>query len=329
MLQETVNHEIQSTLTVPQEAVDLVLAQRETVLVKDPWKNTVQMRSQNRHARMKSLVLSPILSDGNVAGILVVGRQNARAFRTYEKRILTIFSAQAGVAMKNALYLEEREKRLLVEERNRLAREIHDGIAQDLAGVLLQVEALKRVELGESRAALAGIQAALTRTAATVRSSIFALRPEPYVQRGLIPAIRDHIGSITAGSNIDIRFQVDEPAFPELPIHIAKTIYSTLIECVQNTVKHANASSLNIALEPLSEAVRLIVQDDGSGFHFGRTVLEAGRKQSFGLGNLYHMAGEIHASLEFDTALGQGTTVILDVPVKGDVDHEEASGFAL
>lgn len=309
--------------------VQRIISDPRTTLIPDIAKDLhIQTNSRPRFS-IRSLLVAPVLVEGQVTGILILGRTQSRSFRPHEKRMVTIFAAHAGVAMNNAMYMEEREKRLLVEERNRLAREIHDGIAQDLAGVLFQVEAMRRSSESGGRRTLEDIQKRLTQTIAALRDSIFELRPEPYIQVGLVQALADHVRDVQRKHPaVEIRFDVSRGDFPTLVPAVSQAIYSTAVECIQNVMKHANATSVSLELMQFSDAIQLTITDDGVGFHFGHTLMQAAGRQSFGIENLYRMANEVGATLEFETSPGHGTKVVLDVPRKENRQSAD-SRFAL
>lgn len=307
--------------SVHRECMERVVSSAKTALISDLPKELAIEADRRPFVTVKSLLIAPILADGQVVGVLTLGRRHPRAFRPDERRLLTIFAGHAGVAMNNALYMEEREKRLLVEERNRLAREIHDGIAQDLAGVLLQLEVLRRTSGAGVDSILEDIHTRLTHTVAAVRASIYELRPEPYVHIGLVRVLLNHVRDIEANHSLRIQFDANPADFSKLSPMISQTIYSTAVECIQNAIKHAHATTVSLRLSRSPKKIQLFVSDDGDGFRFGNTVMAAAGKQSFGIENLYRMANEIGAILEYETSPGQGTTIVLEVPWKEEIYH--------
>lgn len=277
-----------------------------------------------------TVIVSSLFADGMLVGVLAVGRRRPLNVKPDEVRILEIYTAHAGVALNQAQYLQEREKRLIVEERNRLAREIHDGLAQDLAGTLLQLEGLKRkVAATGVLPLIVDLQTTLQRTVQTVRDSIFSLRPEPWMQMGLIPAIRDHLSKFEAKSDLTIHFEVQTAVLDVPSLKVAKIVYSTLVECIHNTVKHANATTIIVTLTETADVIRFTLEDDGQGFDFGKAIMNSRQKQSFGIENLYELANQVQATLEFETAVGQGTKVILEIPRKEEYSDGETTYFAL
>jgi signal transduction histidine kinase len=266
---------------------------------------------------MSSVLMVPIPIDGNIAGVIVLGKKETHSFHADDLKMMTIFATHTSVAMKNALYIEEREKRLLLEERNRLAREMHDGLAQDLASSLLQIEMIKRTAEPEQFAELDRLQQSLRHTAATVRHSIYSLRPQPYSHVGLVPAIRALLEEVTVQSPLRTRLETNN--LPEsLPPAISQAIFEIVTEGVKNAVKHAEASDLQVLLQQEHAVLRLVIRDNGKGFHFGQAILHAAARKSFGIENLHAIADQVGGSLDFLTAPGQGTTITLDISLEED-----------
>jgi signal transduction histidine kinase len=276
------------------------------------------------HLPVRSMMIVPIPIDGRVAGVISIGKRDTYSFSVDDLRLMQIFASHAAVAIQNALYIEEREKRLLVEERNRLAREIHDGIAQDLAGALLHLEMMKRADHQQMMDGLGEVQELLRKTVSTVRHSIFSLRPAPYTHVGLIPAIRAHLDEVESQHGLTTHFSGDLPGHP-LPPKLSDAIFKIVRESVQNVIKHANATDLYIALKADDKRVTLTVRDNGVGFSFGQAILRAAERRSFGIENLHHLADQVGGTLDFLTAPGHGTLITFEAALNEEGEDDEHS----
>ncbi|MGZ4135862.1 MAG: sensor histidine kinase, partial [Tumebacillaceae bacterium] len=189
------------------------------------------------------------------------------------------------------------------------------GLAQDLASTLLQIEMMKRTAEPHQQAAFNELQQALRTTSSTVRHSIYSLRPQPYSHVGLVPAIRAHLEEATAQTSIRPHLEVSLLT-ESLPPAISKAVFEIVTEGVQNAVKHADARDLYVSLEQEVDLVRLVISDNGKGFHFGQAILSAEARKSFGIENLHNIADQAGGSLDFLTAPGQGTTITLEIPLE-------------
>ncbi|MGB8955696.1 MAG: GAF domain-containing sensor histidine kinase [Tumebacillaceae bacterium] len=274
----------------------------------------------NSHA----MLLVPISIDGKVVGVLSLGKKEPHSLTSDDLKMMRVFATHAAVAMKNAMYVEEREKRLLLEERNRLAREMHDGLAQDLASAILQLEMLRRqAVLDEIKTGLTELQENLRRTTTTVRQSIYSLRPEPYKNIGLVPALRAHLEEVEAQHGLRTRLDLNRGTAHQVSPCTARTVFQIVSEAIQNAVKHAQASELVVTLNVDADMLVLSVRDNGRGFHFGQMILQAAERKSFGIENLYSLADQVGGSLDINTAPGKGTEVILEIP-RSEKEEETA-----
>lgn len=261
----------------------------------------------------------PILVERATAGILTVVTRPGMDLGTDELHLLSAFAAHASVALKNARYIEEREQRLLLEERNRLAREIHDGLAQTLASLVLRLEWMKKRAL-EPRP-LEEVQETLQEAVLRVRHSIFSLRPGPYQELGLAAALQSLLKEIEDAHGLQTHLTIK--ADDELPPAIVETVYHLVTESTRNVIKHAQATNLYVELETVQRQVTLRIRDDGCGFHFGRAVLRAAQERSFGIEFMHTLAEGVSGVLEVLTAEGEGTEIAFTVTIGETIDSDK------
>ncbi|MCY0887901.1 MAG: GAF domain-containing sensor histidine kinase [Alicyclobacillaceae bacterium] len=274
------------------------------------------------NAEVASLFVSPIIVDTQVVGVLSLGKTNTWGFHHQDERLMSIFTSHAGAAMKNALFRQERDRRLLLEERNRMAREIHDGLAQDLAAAILQVEMMKRLADTPLQQSLQNLRNTLASITTTVRESIYSLRPHPYEEVGLVRALEALMDDVTVGSNLNVSFyaKIDQECDPQ----VARAVYEIVLEGVRNVVKHAQASMLIVELTQTEEGLSLSIRDDGVGFEFGQMALRSASDKSFGIENVHTIAASLGGTLEFLTKVGQGTTILAELPwIKEDNRYDD------
>lgn len=306
--------------------VGAVTRSGEMLLVHDVSRDG-RLHPLETQADTRSLLLVPILIDGTVIGVMSFGRKETYSFQADELKLMTIFATHAKTALKNASYIEERERRLLVEERNRLAREMHDGLAQDLASSILKIEMILRDSGPHQDDALLELRERLRKTVVTVRQSIYSLRPAPYSQIGLIPTMRSQLSEVEEQHGLRTEL-VAETSGGVLPTEIAKAVYQIFNESVQNTVKHAAANTLFVRLERDASHLCLTVRDDGCGFDFAQVIRQAVQRHSFGIENLHNIADEIGGTLEVITAPGRGTEIHVEIPLK-EVEAHDHSRLAM
>ncbi|MBL0385884.1 GAF domain-containing sensor histidine kinase [Tumebacillus sp. ITR2] len=296
------------------------------MLIHDAERDTRVLRTETQEDT-RSLLVVPIHIEDRVVGVMSLGKKQSYAFRDDDVKMMTIFATHAGVAMRNAQYMEEQEKRLLLEERNRLAREIHDGLAQDLASAILQVEMMKRSAPREMELPLTELQEMVRKTATMVRHSIYSLRPAPYSHVGLVPALRAHLDEVRAttgiATHLSAKLQGDR-----LPSKVSQTVFAICTEAVKNAAKHSKATDLWVTLESDGVTLMVTVKDNGVGFHFGQAILQAAERKSFGIENLHSIADDVGGMLDYVTAPGEGTLVSLEITLE-EVECDENSRVAV
>jgi len=200
------------------------------------------------------------------------------------------------------------------EERYRLARDIHDGPAQNLANAVFEIDYCTRVidhdpqkakqELSHLRA---DIQAALN----DVRRFIFDLRPPPLGELRLNDALWRYSREYKARFGIQVDLQLD-PIGQHLPLSLEIALFRIVQEALQNVRKHAGASLISIGLNRQGDGLVVTIKDNGRGFD--PTAPTTLGDRHLGLISMRERAQLVHGQLQIISAPGQGTTVILSIP---------------
>jgi signal transduction histidine kinase len=202
--------------------------------------------------------------------------------------------------------------------RQQLARELHDGPVQTLSNVTMQLMVMQKQMVADPRAAqkeMSSVVASMQRAVKEMRAVMFELRPLVLEREGLIPALREFASHLRERHPLDV--QLDIPyALLTLAPAIQTNVYYIIQEAAQNTVKHARANHLRIALSLLGDELQVFVSDDGQGFDLSQVQDGYSERKSLGLLNLSERAQLIHGQLTLYSNIGQGTTVHLSVPVQ-------------
>ncbi|SFS99122.1 GAF domain-containing sensor histidine kinase [Marininema halotolerans] len=266
---------------------------------------------------VRSLLSVPLEMDGEVLGVITLGRTEGDGFEEADRSFLQVLSCQSVVAIRNIRLSEERERRSVAEERNRLAREIHDGIAQSFAGVLMKIESSIRAfdtHPDKVRVWLEESQEKLREGLKEVRYSITALRPSPAQKIGLAPALNRRLEAFCNETGSDGTFTTEGQKVP-LKSDAEETIYMVCHEALSNAAKHASADEVKVTLVYDHDEVRLVVQDNGVGFSLAKAVYKAEAQKRYGIVGMNERAQSLNASLQFDSEEGNGTTVTLTIPI--------------
>ncbi len=201
---------------------------------------------------------------------------------------------------------------LIVAERSRIARELHDTLIQGFSGITMALQALAgRLRSPNERATLEDI----IRDAATclreTRQSVAGLRAVRGSRSGLAKAIGDAAREITETKNVRLKLQLDA-GLQVLPAEVEYNLLRIASEAVSNSVKHSGAHNIEVALHATPEALHLSVKDDGQGF--GREEHAGPSAGHYGLIGMKERASQIGADLELESHPGHGTTVSVLVP---------------
>jgi signal transduction histidine kinase len=265
------------------------------------------------HPQMRSFLGVPIVAHGSVIGALyLTEKEGADSFSAQDEKLIELLAAHAAIAIENARLHERSRELSIVEERNRLARELHDSVTQRLFGVVLAAESA--ATLLERSPAAAADEIARVRELARgamdeLRAVVFELRPASLEAEGLTAALRKHVDVLRRVSGSRIELRVGDP--PRLGADDAGQVFRIAQEALQNALRHAGAERIEVRLEDGRGRLRLSVADDGRGFD---AAARAVRGRRLGLTSMEERAAELGGRLEISSQPGAGTRVSLEVP---------------
>src|SRR3954452_4780294 len=264
------------------------------------------------HPQMRSFLGVPIVARGRVIGALyLTDREGAEEFSAEDERVISLLAAHAGLAIENARLHERSRELSIVEERNRLARELHDSVTQRLFGVVLAAEsAATLLERSPAAAAeeIARVRELARAAMEELRAVVFELRPASLEAEGLASVLRKHVDVLRRVSARPIALTVGNP--PPLRAEQAAQVFRIAQEALQNALRHAEAEHIEVRLEDGTGALVLSVADDGRGFD---PAARAVRGRRLGLTSMEERAAELGGTLAIDSAEGRGTRVRLEI----------------
>ena len=270
------------------------------------------------HPPMTSFLGVPISYKGHVLGNLyLTNKLDALEFSETDSAVLQLFAAQAAVAIENARLHTQVQHLAIEEERQRIAREMHDGLAQVLGYVNVKAGAARRlVDLGrvsEAGLELQQLENAAREVYAEVREAILGLRTITQGETGLIQVLRGYLQRFGELSNIPVELLIegDDAALalrPDAEVQLIRIIQ----EALSNVRKHAGAQKAYVRLGVEQDVTVLIIEDDGKGFSSDRSSLRGGPQ--FGLQTMRERAEALGGSFMIDTAPGRGTRIVVRLP---------------
>ncbi|WP_286230211.1 GAF domain-containing sensor histidine kinase [Neobacillus mesonae] len=311
----------------PQVAVSL--DQMKQLKVFHNVKNEVGPAGAVFSGEILSLLYAPLILEDELVGMFVFGRGRTKSFIEEDMQSAATLANQLAVLIKTKWLFAEQEKRLILEERNRIARDIHDGVAQSLAGAIMNLETAARKFTRtpeDSLRLMVESTEKLRGSLKEVRESIYALRPYLTERVGLISAISAKIKAAEQEFGIKVSLETRGPEFHLSPM-VEKIIFDICQESVQNALKHAEASKIEILLSFQKENVLLKVKDDGKGFSLFQAMIKAREYPHFGILHMNEGAEKIQASLQVNSKERAGTEITLIVPrmgIEGSERYDQA-----
>lgn len=274
--------------------------------------------------KTNSLLCVPLMSKGTVIGVLqLLNKRSGELFDEDDVNILNIFAAQSAAAIESArLYeavREERDRVVAVEEdvRRRLARDLHDSLAQLLAAALMNVRFMNE-EVAKnnaiSNADLVALENAISKALFQVRTMLFDLRPVILETQGLVAALEAYTKRLHKEGTGRLRLAVNKE-LGRLAPKIETAIFSIIRESLNNVRRHARAKNVRVSLDRDDGRLIVTVEDDGQGFDVPLVEKMYGERGSIGLLNMREWAESVGGTLSIQSVVGQGTRISLIVPL--------------
>jgi signal transduction histidine kinase len=267
------------------------------------------------HPQMRSFLGVPIVAASGIVGALyLTDKVGAEEFDGSDQQLIEMLAVHAAIAIEKTNLYERSRELSIVEERNRLARELHDSVTQKLFGLTLTAEAAATVidrDPAEAKAQLERLKQLTREAMEELRSLIFELRPPAAESEGLATALRKHVDVLQRVHGHAVELRVDGDAEPAGDGRRAGEVLRIAQEALQNALRHAEATRVDVRLEGHDGRLRLAVADDGVGFDPAEPGL---RSRRLGLTSMEERARALGGSLSIESRPGAGTTVALEVP---------------
>jgi nitrate/nitrite-specific signal transduction histidine kinase len=257
---------------------------------------------------VRAIASIPLAVKGEVLGVLTIASRESRQFEERDTALLTSIGNQIGVAVENARLYEQAHQIAMLEERQRIARELHDVVSQTLFSASVMAEVLPRLwarDESEGQRRLTELRELTRGAQAEMRTLLLELRPDTLVETSMKDLLRQLAEAIIGRARlpVEVRIEGDCP----LPDDVKIAMYRITQEALNNISKHAGATEVSIAFNCGPDRITLDIQDNGRGFDPGEA--RAGR---MGLSTMRERAREIGADLSLRSAVGEGTTIHVD-----------------
>lgn len=256
----------------------------------------------------------PIRDGDEVLGIIyLANKEDGGGFTEDDEELLTLFAAHAAIALTNARLYERERELTVVRERTRLARELHDAVAQKLFGIRLGLRTSSSLVPRDPDRALAElerVQSQVAEALAELRAVIVELRPAQLADDGLLESLRKHVTVLDRVYGPRVVFAPGEYCVCGLTPAREIAVFRIVQEALHNALRHADAGEIRVEVTRRNARLLLEVADDGRGF-------EPGAARGLGLASMRERADAVGAGLTVESAPGSGTRVRLEVPCDG------------
>jgi two-component system sensor histidine kinase DegS len=201
-------------------------------------------------------------------------------------------------------------------ERQRLARQMHDGPAQSLTNLILQAEIVERsfgLGLDQARTELVNLKTAVNATFEKTMDFVFELSPMMLHDLGVVPTLRRYIEDFQDKSGLTVTFDVVGEERRLAP-HVEVTIFRVAQELLHNVWQHAHATHVQVSLDVEGSIVGISVEDDGGGFDVEETLASSEERRTLGIATMQQRVEMLGGNIGFDSAIGRGTKVTVRIP---------------
>ena len=254
----------------------------------------------------------PLILRDQVIGMLVLTSSEEQAFTQRQAMLALAIANQAAIAIENARLYEQAQELAALEERQKLARELHDSVSQALYGIALGAHTARTLLDRDPALVAQPLQYILSLAKAglaEMRALIFELRPESLETEGLVSALLKQAVALQARHDVPIETELCEE--PGLPLPAKQELYRVAQEALHNTIKHAEASLVKVRLDRTAEAIILEIRDNGRGFDSASSF-----PGHLGLLSMQERVKHLGGVLSIESTPGQGTTIRARVPAR-------------
>lgn len=254
----------------------------------------------------------PLLARGRLIGLLACDHDEANHYDERDVRLAAAFAGYAAAAIENAQLYAQARSLAVLQERQRLARELHDSVSQALYGISLGTLTARRLwerdRPDDAQEALTYAHSLAESALTEMRALIFELHPESLDREGLVAALEKQAAALRARD--DVTVETDLCSEPQAPLSVKETLYRVAQEALHNVAKHARAGRVTLDLAQSDDYLTLTVRDDGRGFD---------PQQPFpghlGLRSMRERVEQVGGNFALHSVPGRGTEIKAEVPL--------------
>lgn len=286
---------------------DWVFQHKEPLLIPDITQHPGTKSKTILEMCPHTLLVVPMRAEGKVLGILGLFRSIDQPFNVEDVALLASIGDQAGVVVENARLRLQAEEAAVMEERGRLARDLHDSVTQSIYSVTLFAEAACRL-MGEKKLENAEeyvqqLSETAQQALKEVRLLVYELRPSLLKQEGLVGALKQRLNTVEERANMQAKLIHNGDIELSKPIEMG--LYNIAQEALNNALKHSAANAVTVRIDCSDDHIELEISDDGKGFNLDDIQSRGG----VGMVSIRERAEKLGGLLDVVSSPGQGTSI--------------------
>jgi two-component system sensor histidine kinase DevS len=265
-------------------------------------------------ACVRQIACFPMAGRGGVLGVLCIATCNPQPIDDMEMQLLTSIASWAGTAVENVRLNFQGRRLAVLEERERIGMDLHDGIIQSIYAVGLTLEHARLLLVDDKELARGRIYqaiAGLNTTIRDIRAYILDLKPRQLREENLMDGMQRLVNEFRTTTSIEAHVKGASEELDKLPVAQAIALFHICQEALANVAKHSHARRVDIFIWVTAERVLLEMHDDGRGFNLESVTLTIGH----GLANMQTRAHNVGGDVEITSEPGKGTTILAWVPI--------------
>ena len=260
---------------------------------------------------IRSFIHIPVIADNKIVGVFNIGFTKPNLIGDDTTRLFSALTHRASISIANMELFEQTKDLAVMEERNRLARDLHDSAKQKAFAALAQLGTARGILNGNSNGATMHLNEAENLVSDVIQELTFLVQeiyPIALQEKGLTAVLREY--AFEWGNRNEIKVNLSLHKERRLPLNIEQAIYRVTQESLANVARHSQANRVDISLMYNGGTLQLSVADDGRGFDMEL------RGHGLGLRSIRERVSSINGTVQFQSAPGQGTRIIVQVPTK-------------
>lgn len=295
--------------------IGIVAETGKPMVTMNPQQDMRYLRRAVVEAGFRCIACIPMIARGNVVGVMGVATRRERHLDQREIHLLTAIGTWAGITVENAGLNRQSRRLAVLEERERIGMDLHDGIIQSIYAVGLALDYARLAVDENPEQARSKIEQAIQGLNATIRdirSYILDMRPRQLSGDTLMDGLKRLVEEFRANTLAEIALTGPEDGLSSLPTSHATALFHICQEALANVAKHSKAKRTSVHVWAAPERALLEVSDEGMGFDLSKMTVTLGH----GLSNMRTRAHKVGGDVEITSEPGEGTTVLAWVPLR-------------